>query len=100
VKGYALTSTADADENTQILRKVIPDPEDEKANQHDRHDGPEIDQLCGQNSRISISNDGKIVAFNIHECEDEISPAVFVDETQPFSPAVAVEREAGVDEVK
>ena len=48
--------------------------------------------LCAKNRRVAICKDGKIVAFDVEESEDEVSPAILDYDVDPTTKAVLIQR--------
>ena len=100
VGSYQHTQSAAADQDAGVLGDVVADlEENERDDDHDR-DGPEVDQLCRQDSCVPVRQDGKVVSLDIAEGEDEIAPAVGPEQAQPSLEAVLVYRCRRVNEVQ
>lgn len=56
--------------------------------------------MGGENGRVAVGENDKVVAFYIKESEDDVPPPVFDKHPAPFLEAVFVDGVRGVDEVK
>lgn len=92
--------TADTQEDTRDLGPAVAHTQEEKRQNDDDDDGPEVDELSGEDSGVAVGKDDEVVAFDVDEGEDEETPAVFQDDLEPAFEAELVERVARVDEVE
>ena len=67
VTGDEQTRASDADKDAADLRPVVADLEEEKRNDNDDDDGPEVDELGGKDGGVAVGEDGEIVALNVTE---------------------------------
>ena len=44
--------------------------------QYNEDNGPEVDELCGKDRRITISQDGEVIALDIEEGKDNVFHAM------------------------
>ena len=72
VAGEQDTHTADTDEDAEDLGGVVTDVEEEEGNGDDEDDGPEVDELGGEDGGVAVGEDGEVVAFDIEEGEDDV----------------------------
>lgn len=100
VRGQQDAEAADADENTQDLGPVVAHLEEEEANSDDDDDGPEVDQLRGQDGRVAVREHGEVISLYVAEREDDVLPAVFEEKLAIFFPAVLVDGPGRVDQVE
>jgi hypothetical protein len=82
--------TRDADQYPHDLRPVVADFQEEEGQHHDNDDGPELDQLRGQDRCISVRQHGEIVALHVAEGEDDVFPPIFQDQPAPLCEPVAI----------
>lgn len=71
-----------------------------EGNDHNNHNRPEVDELGGEDGRVAVSENYKVVAFYIEESKDDVPPPVFDKHPTPFLEAVLVDGVGGVDEIK
>ena len=62
----------DADQDANDLEKVVPDVQEAGREQNHEHNGPEVDQLRGEDGGVPIREDGKIIPLHIEEGQDEV----------------------------
>ena len=91
---------ADADQDPEHLRPVVADLQKEETDRDDDDDGPEVDELGGEDGGVAVGEHGEVVALDVAEGEDDVLPAVPEHHARPAAQPVAVEGVAGVDEVE
>ena len=115
---------ADADEYAEDLGWVVADVEEEEGDCDDEDDGPEVDELGGEDGGVAVGEDGEVIAFNVEEGEDDVwmrviigwlrgrgkvvsrgmrgltFPPVFEEEAGVAFEAVTVDGVGGVDNVE
>ena len=64
--------TADADKDSDDLSGVVADTEEEEGDDDDKDDGPEVDELGGEDGGVAVGEDGEVVAFDVEEGEDDV----------------------------
>ena len=79
---------------------MVADFESDKGDDDDHDDGPETDELCRQDSRVSVAEHDKVITLDIEKGQDDISPAVLENHITPALPAIAIDSVAGVDDVE
>ena len=72
VGAHENAKTADADEDADDLSGVVPHVEEEEGDDDDEDDGPEVDELGGEDGGVAVGEDGEVVAFDIEEGEDDV----------------------------
>ena len=100
VGGNKNAKTSTADDDTSVLRDVIADTEEDERDGYDHDDGPERDQLGGEDRCVAVTENDKVVSLDIKESQDDVPPAILEDHARPLLEAVAVDGVAGVDEVE
>lgn len=110
---------ADAEKNTDDLGPVVADLEEKKGDYHDDYDGPEVDELGGEDgglkmilvlhsecfllkmaTYVSVCKNDKVIALNVHERKNEESPSFEDYQATPALETVLVNRVARVDQVE
>ena len=92
---------ADADGYPQDLGPVVADVQEDKGDDDDEDDGPEVDQLRGEDGGVSVCEDGEIISFHVEEGEKEVFPAVAEEDgVDIWAEAVTVEGVARVEQVE
>lgn len=91
---------ADAEQDAGVLRPVIPHFEEDERDGDNDDDGPEVDELGGEDGRVAVGEDNEVVAFDVEEGEDEKAPAILPNETGPAAKAVLVQGVGRVDDVE
>ena len=59
------SKTADADEDSDDLSGVVAHAQEEEGDDDDEDDGPEVDELGGEDGGVAVGEDGEVVAFDI-----------------------------------
>lgn len=72
ITGEQDTHAADADEDAEDLCGMVADVEEEKGDGDDEDDGPEVDELGGEDGGVAVGEDGEVVAFDVEKREDEV----------------------------
>ena len=72
IRGEQDTHATDADEDAEDLGGVVADVEEEEGDGDDEDDGPEVDELGGEDGGVAIGENGEVVAFDVEEGEDEV----------------------------
>nr|POE52330.1 hypothetical protein CFP56_70249 [Quercus suber] len=98
VRGHQDAEPAAAHQDANVLRDVVADFQEDQRDEDDDGDGPEVDELRGEDGGVLVSVDGEVVTLNVAEGEDEVAPAVLPHEPAPALEAVAHDRGGGVDE--
>lgn len=94
------THSSAGDKHTDVLGDVVPDVQEDEGDDDNDDDGPETEQLGAQQRGVTVCKNHKVVALDIQEGKDEISPAVGVEKTEPFLEAVFVDGDAGIGQVQ
>jgi hypothetical protein len=63
---------ADADEDAEDLGPVVADAEEEEGYRDDDNDGPEVNQLRGEDGGVAVGEDGEVVSFDVEEGKDDV----------------------------
>lgn len=63
---------ANADQDADDLGRVVANVQEEERNQNDEDNGPEVDQLRGEDGGVAVREDGEVISFHIKEGEDDI----------------------------
>ena len=72
ITGEQDSHAADADEDAEDLGGVVADAEEEEGDGDDEDDGPEVDELGGEDGGVAVGEDGEVVAFDVEEGEDDV----------------------------
>ncbi len=72
IAGEQDAHAADADEDAEDLGGVVADVEKEEGDGDDKDDGPEVDELGGEDGGVAVGEDGEVVAFDVEEGEDDV----------------------------
>lgn len=51
---------------------MVADMEEEKGDGDDEDDGPEVDELGGEDGGVAVGENGEVVAFDIEKRKDEV----------------------------
>ncbi len=51
---------------------MVADVEEKKGDGDDEDDGPEVDELGGEDGGVAVGEDGEVVAFDVEKREDEV----------------------------
>lgn len=94
------THSTAGNEHTKVLRDVVADFQEDEGDDDNDNDSPETEQLSAQQRGVTVCQNHKVVALNIQEGKDEISPAVGIKKSEPFLKAVFVDSDAGVGQVE
>lgn len=89
---------AAGDEDAQDLKRAIAHFEQEERHDDDADNGPEVEEGGAQDVGVAIGQHGEVVALDVEEAENQVAPAVLVDDPNHFAPAVAVEHVGHVDQ--
>ena len=72
VRGEQEAHAADADQDAGHLGDVVSDAQGEEGDEDDDDDGPEVDELGAEDGGVAVGEHGEVVAFDVHEGEDEV----------------------------
>jgi hypothetical protein len=72
VRSQQQTHATNTDKDAKHLSPVVADLEKGKGEDDHDNNGPEVDQLRRENRRVSICQNGEVVAFDVEESEDDI----------------------------
>lgn len=98
VRGQQYAHTAAADEDAEDLEHLVAHAQQDEGDDDDADDGPEVEQLGGQQVGVAVGEDGEVVALDVEEAHDEVAPAVLDEDVPPDARAVAPQHDGGVDE--
>nr|POE79911.1 uncharacterized protein CFP56_07977 [Quercus suber] len=98
VRGYQDAETATAHQYANVLRNMVANFQEDQRDEDDDGDGPEVDELRGEDGGVLIGVDGEVVTLDVAEGENEIAPAVPEHKAQPALEAVFDDRGRGVDQ--
>lgn len=93
-KSHAATSNQDAND----LENLVADLEQDEGDDDNADNGPKVEQLCRQQVRVAVGQDGKVVAKHIEKAEDKVLPAVAQDDAAQLGGAELDQRNGYVDE--
>jgi hypothetical protein len=82
------------------LGDVVPDFQKDGGDDDNDDNSPETEQLSAQQGSVTVCQNHKVVALNVQEGKDEISPAISVEKTEPFLEAVFVDGDAGIGQIE
>ncbi|KAI7973821.1 hypothetical protein EIK77_001020 [Talaromyces pinophilus] len=94
------THSTAGNKHTKVLSNVVSDFQEGEGNNDNDNDSPETEQLGAQQRGVAVCQNHKVVALNIQEGKDEISPAIGVKKTEPFLEAIFVDSDAGIGQVE
>ena len=100
VRGEQDAEAADADQDANDLGQVVAHAQEDGGDQHDEDDGPEVDELRGQDGGVAVGQHGEVVALDVEEREDEVLPPEMPQEPQVPREAILVDCESGVRQVE
>lgn len=89
---------AAADKDADDLENLVADFEDEEGDENDADNGPEVEELRGEEVCVTVSFDGKVVALDIQRCHDDVLPAILPDCAGVGAWPVPEDEDDGVDE--
>ena len=72
VAGQQQAHASDADEDSKDLRPVVAHTKENKGHENDNDNCPEVDQLGGKNSCVTIGEHGEIVPLYIAKGKDDV----------------------------
>ncbi|KAH6604416.1 hypothetical protein Trco_007862 [Trichoderma cornu-damae] len=98
VGGEEDAHAAAADEDADDLEGLVAHAQQGEGDDDDADDGPEVEQLGGQEVGVAVGQDGEVVALDVEEGHDEVAPAVLDHDTPPDAGAVPPDGDGGVDE--
>lgn len=90
--------TGDTDEDTSNLSPVVSHLEEDERDCDNDDNGPEVDELCAQDSRVAVGENGEVIALDVEEREDNVLPAVLIDHARPAFETLLVQGDSGVDD--
>lgn len=91
---------ADAEQDADDLQPVVAHLEEEEGDDDHDDNGPEVDELGGQDGGVAVGQDDEVVALDVEEGQDQEAPAVLEHHLAPALEAVLVDGVAGVDDVE
>lgn len=94
------THSSAGDKHTDVLGDVVPDVQEDEGDDDNDDDSPETEQLGAQQRGVTVCKNHKVVALDIQEGKDEISPAIGVEKTEPFLESVFVDGNAGICQIQ
>lgn len=92
------THATAADEDTHDLEDSVADLEQEERDDDDANNGPEVDELGGEDVGVAVGQDSKVVALDIEERHDEVLPAISPGDSNPLARTILEQEDGGVDE--
>ena len=90
--------TAAADEDSDDLEELVTDAEKGEGEDDDADNGPEVDELCGENVGVAVRQHGEVVAFDIQEAHYDVLPAIRYNDTEPSPRSLANPKHNGVND--
>ncbi|TFB00587.1 hypothetical protein CCMA1212_007476 [Trichoderma ghanense] len=98
VRGQQDAHAAAADEDAEDLEELVAHAQQQERDDDDADNGPEVEQLGGQQVGVAVGQDGEVVALDVEEGHDEVAPAVLEEDVEPDAGAIAPQGDCGVDE--
>lgn len=98
VRGQQDAHAAAADEDADDLEDLVAHAQQDEGDDDDADNGPEVEQLGGQQVGVAVGQDGEVVALDVEEGHDDVAPAVLDQDVPPDAGAVAPQGDGGVDE--
>lgn len=98
VRGQQDAHAAAADEDADDLEDLVAHAQQDEGDDDDADNGPEVEQLGGQQVGVAVGEHSEVVALDVEEAHDEVAPAVLDHDVPPNAWAVAPQQDGGVDE--
>lgn len=98
VAGQQETHATAGDQNADDLEDLVADLEQAERDDDNTDDGPEVEQLGREQVRVSVGQNGEIVAKHVEETQDKVLPAVAQDDASQLGGAELEERDGQVDD--
>ena len=92
------THAAAADEDTDDLEDLVAHLEEEKGDDDDTHDGPEVEQLSGEQVGVAVRQHSEVVSLDIQKRHDEVLPAILHRSLHPRPGSLANQEDEVVDD--
>ena len=61
-----------AEQDAGVLGDVVADVQEDERDCDDDDNGPEVDELGGQNVGVTVRKNDEVVAFNVAECQEQV----------------------------
>lgn len=72
IRGKEDAHASNADEDAQNLGPVVADAQEEEGDGDHHDDGPEVDELRGEDGGVTVGEDSKVITFDVAEGEDYV----------------------------
>lgn len=98
VRSQENSHAAAGDQDTDDLEGSVADLQEEEGEDDDHDDGPEVEQLRGQDVRVAVSQHGEVIALHIHKRHNEVLPAILPRSTEPLARPILDHEDGVIDE--
>lgn len=98
VRGNEHAHTAAADKDAEDLDPSVANLEEDEGNDDDTDNGPEVDELGREKVGIGVGANSEVVALDIQERHDQVSPPVLAEDTAEFGKPIAHDEYGKVDD--